>query len=444
MTSNLDITEVRDNKDAVLVITGSLNGDSGWVDQLRSRYPEWTVTQCRTFLSGIAEAARKPFRAILAGVDSSLPKLERAVAGLREAAGPETRLLLCCTPELEPLARNAMAGGADDYLLHPLDLDELDTAVGYGRPSRWAPATLTPAPAASAEELVLLAEVLVDLDTRPRVLIQKLAGLIRTALTARGATIIVEGSVATDGEVSSKPVLTAALHGSEGVVGQLTIGRRAEGAYTPADVEKLKHYATLAGHILQAASKQRHWRRLAATDECSGLPNRRYLHERLDDILAQAGAGHFPVTLLLFDLDDFKTYNDRFGHDAGDEIIRVAGQLFRKHCREQDVVARYGGDEFAVVFWDADGPRVAGSKHPDGALGVLDRVREALRSHEFTTLGPSTDARLTISGGLATYPWDATTRPDLLKRADEALLSAKRAGKNRIYLIGRGASGDAP
>ena len=129
MTSNLDITEARDNKDAVLVVTGSLNGDSGWVDQLRSRYPEWTVTQCRTFLSGIAEAARKPFRAILAGVDSSLPKLERAVAGLREAAGPETRLLLCCTPDLEPLARNAMAGGADDYLVHPLDLDELDTAV---------------------------------------------------------------------------------------------------------------------------------------------------------------------------------------------------------------------------------------------------------------------------------------------------------------------------
>ena len=81
---------------------------------------------------------------------------------------------------------------------------------------------------------------------------------------------------------------------------------------------------------------------------------------------------------------------------------------------------------------------MAGSKHPDCALAVLDRCREALRSQQIPGLEVSCKGHLTISGGLATYPWDGHTREILLKRADEALLAAKRAGKNRIFLIGQG------
>lgn len=115
---------------------------------------------------------------------------------------------------------------------------------------------------------------------------------------------------------------------------------------------------------------------------------------------------------------------------------RVTGQLFQQHCREQDVVARYGGDESAVLFWGPEGRRVAGSRHPDRVSPVLVRLNAALRSQQFPLLEPTDVGRLTLSGGLATYPWDASTREQLFKKVDGTLPAAKLAGKNRILLIG--------
>lgn len=424
-----------EENDTVVAVGRTFVGARAPMDTLRADYPDLTFRVCPSYLSAIARVVQEKPRVVLADLDPSVRSLEQAVSALREAAGTPTKLILCCVPATEPLARDLLRHGADDYVLHPLQPRDVDAVIGYARPGQAFPPA-PPPPTASMEELALLGSVMSKTSGKPMDVVEALAQLVQTALGSRGATVIVEGAVASSGEVANKPALTAPLIVDAKTIGQLTVTERSSSPYTTGDAEKLNRYAHIASELLSAASRQRNWRRLALIDPCSGLPNRRYLHQKLDAILEQAARDHFAVTVLLFDVDDFKNYNDTFGHDTGDEVLRHIGELFRRHCREQDVVTRYGGDEFAVVFWDPQGPRAPGSKHPASALSVLDRVTESLAGEPFAPLGADGSARLTISGGLAAYPWNATNRDELIQKADEALLNAKRAGKNRIYLVG--------
>jgi PleD family two-component response regulator len=196
----------------------------------------------------------------------------------------------------------------------------------------------------------------------------------------------------------------------------------------------------------------RYLERLATEDDLTGLKNRRYIREFARQIVERAGKGNGRVTILVFDIDDFKHYNDVYGHRTGDEILRQAAALMRRCCRGHDVVGRIGGDEFAVVFWDDPQQKWLGAPpkpterrsafadHPTQAVPIARRFVKELEKAELSSLGvlgPEGKGMLTISGGLASFPRDGRTSEELFLQADKALLEAKRSGKNRIYLVGK-------
>jgi diguanylate cyclase (GGDEF)-like protein/PAS domain S-box-containing protein len=150
----------------------------------------------------------------------------------------------------------------------------------------------------------------------------------------------------------------------------------------------------------------------ALTDHLTGLDNRRSLDSRLAAAIASERRGGRGLCLAILDLDRFKTYNDEFGHQAGDTYLRQAADRWREAVRAEDVIARYGGEEFAVVM---PGSRL------DGAVICMERLRAA------------TPAQLTCSIGLA--EWKTDELPDgLLGRADRAMFRAKSSGRDRIVL----------
>ncbi len=186
--------------------------------------------------------------------------------------------------------------------------------------------------------------------------------------------------------------------------------------------------------------------KLATEDELTGLKNRRYIWEFSRQIIEHVRGENGRVTLLMFDIDNLKHYNDIYGHSAGDEILRQAAILMRRCCRQHDIVGRIGGDEFAVVFWDDPQRKTAGAKterrsaqadHPKEAIFIVKRLRRELEKAELHLLGPEGKGVLTISGGLASFPRDGSTIQELFQQVDKVLLEAKHSGKNRIYLVGK-------
>lgn len=156
---------------------------------------------------------------------------------------------------------------------------------------------------------------------------------------------------------------------------------------------------------------------LATTDGLTGLRNHRAFQEKLVEAVGQSARTDAPVSLLLLDVDNFKQFNDTFGHPAGDSVLKTVGNILQNtvRCTLCDIVARYGGEEFAIILSRTD---------LEGALGVAERLRAAVENHPWTT------RRVTASLGVACL--DSETGPELIARADAALYQAKAAGRNRV------------
>ena len=403
---------------------------------VRGRYPQFDVSVAQGSLAGIASLAQGRARGVVLCLDATMRKLDDAIAGLRKAAGDDVRLVLCCPPSGEPVARQAVSAGADDYVIYPPQGNELDDALALPTPGSIEPEAPAAAVVPSWEELTALSGILAGLGAGRKSTLDKIGRLIAQSLRTEHVRIITDSEEGHVGDRNIEPTLTETLSSGGRTLGKILVGPRHHQPFTPNEAEKLRHYARLTAHLLDTIERQEQWQSLAMLDETSQLPNRRCLMQQLEALLRRAATERFRATVLIFDLDGFKHFNDTYGHAAGDTIIRETSHLLRQSCRQHDIVARYAGDEFVVVFWDAEEPRVLGSKHPGNAIAVLRRFKQILTQHEFKGLGPEAVGCITISGGLANFPWDGKTPEELIERADMALLQAKRDGKNRIYLVG--------
>jgi diguanylate cyclase (GGDEF)-like protein len=161
----------------------------------------------------------------------------------------------------------------------------------------------------------------------------------------------------------------------------------------------------------------------AMTDPLTGLYNRAYLADRFPVELRRARNYGFPMSVALFDIDRFKRINDRYGHLAGDAVLRELAFFLRERTRSTDAVVRYGGEEFAVLMATADS---------DVALEQADRIRAELENMPFVLPEQAEPIQVTISGGVATYPQDGQTFSELIAVADAGLYHAKENGRNQV------------
>lgn len=412
-------------------------GDGDLRETLVGALPNCEVELAEHALDGVWQGGQHRFDGAFVSLNSA-GKAMRAIASLRQVA-PDMRIVVGCSPADEPIARRALSQGADEYVLEPIRPQDIQSAFRVR--SRLADLSADPAVAApSTEEILKLGDILRNLATGPLATLDRMATLMMEAFGAAGVVLQIDSLECSAGD-ALEIVLEQPITRRDQSVGRIALARRAQGAYDADTAAKLAQYARLIDAVLTQARERARWRELALTDELSKLHNRRYFEMVLAQLVERAAAHHLRLTVLLFDLDDFKTYNDRYGHDTGDKLIQEIAEMMRRCTREHDIVARFGGDEFAIVFWDAEKPRVPGSQHPRQPTELAQRFCKAIADHDFKCLGADAPGPVTISGGLACYPWSGTTREQLILAADQALLTAKQTGKNRLVLAGPDADG---
>lgn len=181
-------------------------------------------------------------------------------------------------------------------------------------------------------------------------------------------------------------------------------------------VTMVTQFATHAALELRNAWLLDQIRKMAQTDALTQLANRGTFESALERELSRAARSGEQITLVMLDIDHFKSLNDTYGHQTGDEVLRMASAALSKDCRDFDTPARYGGEEFAVIM-----PNCSSRE----SLAAAERLRRAMANID-------SEVKITVSAGVATYPSHAGDHKSLVKAADEALYESKRSGRDRV------------
>ena len=255
----------------------------------------------------------------------------------------------------------------------------------------------------SLSERVLKADVpLVVEDTR------KVAQLINPQVLAEGVRSVVGVPL----KIQSK------------IVGALFLDDFEPRSFPQASLRLLAILASFAAMSIDNARLHEQTLQLARTDGLTGLFNHRQFKQVFRDELARAVRYEAPLALVMFDVDDFKGFNDTYGHPEGDKVLIDVARILKGSLRQCDVLFRYGGEEFIAVL-----PQTG----LDEALIVAERARQAIEGLILVSAGSVAGRGVTVSSGVAAYPRDGRDLDSLLKTTDDLLYQAKKLGKNKVY-----------
>lgn len=216
-------------------------------------------------------------------------------------------------------------------------------------------------------------------------------------------------------------LIATPLVSEDKVVGMLRTDSANEFAFTQDDLRLLDIIANVGVVAIQNSVLYARTEELAIKDGLTGLCVRRYFMERFNEEVKRAARNKSGFSLLLIDIDNFKEYNDRYGHMAGDLVLKHLSRIMLQAAREGDIAARYGGEELVLLL--------VGMKK-DEAMKVAASIKAAAEDNPLVLRRQ--ESRVTVSIGLASYPEDSTLKDELIKAADMRLYKAKAQGRNRI------------
>lgn len=224
-------------------------------------------------------------------------------------------------------------------------------------------------------------------------------------------------------QVDIKSILIVPVLLRDEIVGELTLANRiGSEEFSFKDEDLLLTLGFHAAFAIEKARLHREVTRLATIDGLTGLNNHRTFQEKLEAEIERSKRFNHSLSLLMLDIDSFKKFNDTYGHRIGDEVLKIVSCMIAENIRNVDFAARYGGEEFVIILPET---------FLNGAMITGEKIRQAIMNFR-KKVDAWTEISVTVSIGAASYPEDATDRENLIEKADQALYSAKKLGRNKV------------